>query len=315
MSSCAAPRWTQLPAMPEASGGFIAGGVGDHLVIAGGTNWSNDVKHWSKATHALSRTTLKWDDTPTFAPWDLPAPLGYAVSGIHAGKMVFAGGSTGVAPSGLLGRVTFGDVSTAALPLKAVLAAGGVIGDELIVVGGCEDAAELAGLRRAAFAVNLRDGGSLRSLPDFPGQAFGTAASAVAGETLFVFGGANWDAAAGTVKNTDVAYAFEKSSNVWRRCKSLPSAVRGLSAVTLDADTIYLAGGYPSDERGFTDEAWFYHVKADTYTRAPRLPYAAMVSIVVHDGYVYCLGGEDQKKSRTDKCYRIAVADLLGKGS
>jgi len=315
LSSCVAGGWSRLPAMPEPSGGFIAAGVGDHLIIAGGTNWQNDVKQWLTTTHALSAKTLKWDDTPTFAPWPLSAPLGYAVSGVHDGKMVFAGGSTGAAPSALLGRVAFGDVATTALPLKAVLAAGGVIGDDLIIVGGCDDAAELAGLRRTAFAVNLREGGSMRSLPDFPGPGFGTAASAVVGETLFVFGGANWDKAAGAVTNTDVAYAFEKSSNSWRRCKSLPCVVRGISAVALDADTIYLGGGYPSDAVGFTNAAWCYHIKADRYTPAPPLPYAAMVSLVAHDGYVYCLGGEDKKKSRTDKCYRIAVADLLGKGS
>jgi hypothetical protein len=36
-----------------------------------------------------------------------------------------------------------------------------------------------------------------------------------------------------------------------------------------------------------------------------------MVALVVLDGYLYCLGGEDKKQSRTDACYRIRVEELL----
>jgi hypothetical protein len=36
-----------------------------------------------------------------------------------------------------------------------------------------------------------------------------------------------------------------------------------------------------------------------------------MVGIVKMDGHVYCLGGEDKKQSRTDKLFRIPVAELL----
>jgi hypothetical protein len=36
-----------------------------------------------------------------------------------------------------------------------------------------------------------------------------------------------------------------------------------------------------------------------------------MVALVVLDGYLYCLGGEDKKQSRTDACYRIGVDKLL----
>jgi hypothetical protein len=36
-----------------------------------------------------------------------------------------------------------------------------------------------------------------------------------------------------------------------------------------------------------------------------------MVSLVVCDGFLYCLGGEDRKQSRTDAAFRIPVAELL----
>ena len=311
LCSCGSSRWTKLAPMPEPSGGFVAAGVGDHLIIAGGTNWRNDEKHWLTTTHALSLETKKWDDAPTLASWNLPQPLGYAVSGEYNGKMVFAGGSTGKSPATTLGVVTFGQVSTVPMAVRKVLAAGGVVRDDLILVGGSDDAANLAGLTRSTVAVSLKAGGGVRTLPDYPGEAFGTAASAVVGETLLVFCGANWDAAKAVVKNSDSAYAFDHGSQSWQRCKDLPHAVRGISAVALDDDTVYLGGGYPNDETGFTAQGWLYHLKADTYTPAPPLPYPAMVSLVAHQGYVYCLGGEDKKKSRTNKCYRIRVAALL----
>ena len=85
-------------------------------------------------------------------------------------------------------------------------------------------------------------------------------------------------------------------------------AKRGLCAIALDEHRIYLAGGYTSD---FTADAVIYDAKSDSYTTAMPLPYAAMVSLVKLDGHVYCLGGEDKKQSRTDKFFRIPVAELL----
>jgi len=52
-------------------------------------------------------------------------------------------------------------------------------------------------------------------------------------------------------------------------------------------------------------------VKSDSYRKAIPLPYAAMVGLVKMGEHVYCLGGEDKKQSRTDKFFRIPVADLL----
>jgi hypothetical protein len=83
---------------------------------------------------------------------------------------------------------------------------------------------------------------------------------------------------------------------------------RGLTAIALDDQHIYLAGGYTDD---FTADAFIYDVKSNTYSKSKALPYAAMVSLVKLDGFVYCLGGEDKKQSRTDKFFRIPVVELL----
>jgi hypothetical protein len=78
--------------------------------------------------------------------------------------------------------------------------------------------------------------------------------------------------------------------------------------VALDERHIYLAGGYRDD---FTADAVIYDVKTDSYRKAKPLPYAAMVALVKCEGFVYCIGGEDKMKSRSDKFFRIPVSELL----
>ena len=44
---------------------------------------------------------------------------------------------------------------------------------------------------------------------------------------------------------------------------------------------------------------------------AAPLPLRALVSLVVAGEYLYCLGGEDRKKQRTDSVFRIRWKELL----
>jgi N-acetylneuraminic acid mutarotase len=155
-----------------------------------------------------------------------------------------------------------------------------------------------------------REGGTwvVSRLADRPGKGFATAASAVVGGELFVFGGLNWDEASQAVQNITASYAFDPVKNAWRTIRPLAQPARGVTAVALDSHQIYIAGGYRDD---FTADAVIYDVKADSYRKAQPLPYAAMVALVKLDGFVYCLGGEDKMKSRTDKFFRIPVEELL----
>jgi hypothetical protein len=61
----------------------------------------------------------------------------------------------------------------------------------------------------------------------------------------------------------------------------------------------------------FTAEAFIYDTAADQYTVAPPLPYRAMASLVKSGDWIYCLGGEDRKKHRTDAAFRIQWKELL----
>ena len=194
------------------------------------------------------------------------------------------------------------------LPDRLILTTGGDVKGKILVVGGTADPVTFEGISNATYAVVSGDPWSVVRLADYPGKPFATAASAVVGEELFVFGGMNYDTEGKLPVNSAEAYAFSPEKNVWRKLTPLAAPTRGLTAVTLDENHIYIAGGYRED---FTAEAVIYDVKADSYRKAIPLPYAAMVGLVKMGDHVYCLGGEDKKQSRTDKFFRIPVTELL----
>jgi len=303
-----AAEWEQLPPLPEPNGGGLCGALGTKIVLVGGTNWEGGTKNWLRAIHEYDPATRTWSKVKDLQE----GPVAYGTPLQNGANFAFIGGSDGKQAVKAVAIVD--GIKTALQPVKdlpsaMVLAAGGSIGGEFIIVGGTDDAANVAGVQSMTHAVMVIDGHwQVRRLADFPGKPFISAGAAVVSDELCVFGGLNWDEPTKEIQNTQSAQAFSLAKNAWRSLRPLPAAVRGLSAVALDGRHIYLAGGYAEE---FRTEAFIYDVKADSYTPAKPLPYAAMVSLVVCEGHVYCLGGEDKKQSRTDKFFRIPVAELL----
>ncbi|MBN8420480.1 MAG: hypothetical protein J0L73_16290 [Verrucomicrobia bacterium] len=301
-----AEGWEPLPPLPEPNGGFILGVQNEKIAIVGGTNWEGGKKHWLTAIHAFDPATGRWAKLR-----DLDHPVAYGTALQNGAAFAFLGGTDGSQSLRVLACIA-GDkthVQISSLPSSVVLSAGGDVAGRYVVAGGTDDAANLAGLQRSVHAVEwIKGAWQVKTMADFPGKPFAVAASAVVGSELFIFGGMNYDSAASAPVNSTEAYAFAPEKNTWRKLKPLAVAVRGMTAVKLDGQHIYLAGGYTSD---FTADAVIYDVKSDSYSKAKPLPYAAMIGLVKLDGYVYCLGGEDKKQSRTDKFFRIPVAELL----
>lgn len=305
--SADAANWEELPPLPVPNGGGICGTVGSRIVMIGGTNWEGGQKNWLRSIFEYDPDRRAWSRAD-----DLPKPIAYGVGIWTVGGIGFLGGSDGSQPVKAL--VTMHGTRPASqpiadLPSSIVLAAGGSIGRQHVIVGGTHDAANVEGAQRTTHVVELLNGQwTVTRRADHPGHPFVTAASAVAGEELFVFGGAHWDAERKGVVNTTEAFAFSPAKNEWRALQPLPIATRGVSAVALDARRIYLAGGFTD---AFTAEAWIYDVATDRYHRATPLPVTGMVSLVCAGDFLYSLAGEDRMKSRTDRCFRIPVTALL----
>ena len=293
----AQPTWEQLPSLPEPNGGFVCGHEKGKIVVKGGTNWEGGKKNWLSKIHRFDPVRREWESS------FFSGPLAYAV-GIQNGDdhLLDMGGTNGEEPQSIhKGRK---QVVLSVGAAMVILQEGNRV-PCFVICGGTDDPANLAGVTSETHATN--SGGTFK-LADYPGKPFATAASAVVREELFVFGGMNYDAEAKLPVNSAEAYAFSPEKNVWRKLASLAAPTRGLTAVTLDDGHIYIAGGYRED---FTAEAVIYDVKADRYRKAVPLPCAAMVGLVKMGDHVYCLGGEDKKQSRTDKFFRIPVAELL----
>lgn len=306
--SAPAADWEALPPLPEPNGGALCGSVGGKIVLVGGTHWEGGTKNWLRAIHEFDPMRKIWRKVK-----DLEAgPVAYGIPMQEASRFSFVGGSDGTRAwkaFAFVDGLTTELQPVPDLPSSVVLSGGGVVGGKYLVVGGTEDTANVASVQRSTHSVEWSDGRwTVTKLADYPGRAFAVAASAVVGEELYLFGGMNYDTASSGVVNSTSCYAFSPTKNSWRQTKSLAVANRGLAGIALDEQHIYLAGGYTGT---FTTEAFIYDVKTDVYRSAEPLPYPAMVSLVRSGGYVYCLGGEDKMKSRTDKFFRVPIAELL----
>jgi N-acetylneuraminic acid mutarotase len=307
IASMQAADWEELPPLPEPNGGALCGVVDSRIVVVGGTNWEGGTKNWLRSIHEYDPARRAWTKRP-----DLPTgPVAYGVSIQDGGAFRFIGGSDGKKALKTIATIDGSGVhfeSVPELPSALVLAGGGAIGGSYVIVGGTDDAANVRGLQRTTHVLELiGPRWIVKRMADYPGKPVALLASAVIGDELFVFGGMN-AGPADTVVNTNDAFAFSAAKNSWRKLRPLAAATRGLSSVSLDDQSIYLAGGF-TDE--FRTEAFLYDTKADAYRSAKPLPYAAMVTLVSSGDYLYCLGGEDKMKSRTNKFFRLAVAELL----
>jgi N-acetylneuraminic acid mutarotase len=300
-----AHSWQMLTPLPAPNGGFISGEVDGKIVVLGGTNWEGGKKNWLNTVYQFDPATSAWS---TLEP--LTTPLAYGIGANVNGVFVVVGGTTGLEPWRGVVRVGNGRLTSSAEggpSMPAVLSAGGAIAGELIVAGGTDDAANVKGLSRAAAALDLKTGRT-RVLPEFPGLGFGTAACVAVGGELFIFAGANWNVSANKVKNSVEAWAFSAARGAWRHLKPYPISARGVTAVALDEHRIYLAGGFVTED--FTDHAFIYNIVTDSYTPAAVLPYKGQVGLVRCGEYVYCIGGEDRMKHRSDAVFRIKGTDL-----
>lgn len=301
------PAWERVAALPVANGGFLSGVVDGNLIVAGGTAWDGDTKLWLDQIWSYDPARNAWQNTGS-----LPAPVAYPSSGYNRSAVWFTGGSSGAETHRALWKLGPKATLEKVAPLDhgAVYTASALIGSTLYVVGGTDDQARLDRLTNAFVAIDVTTGATT-VLANYPETTLTTATAAAVGNQLFVFGGARWDSAAKAVANHSSAYSYSPDTRRWEPLPPLPFAVRGLTAAALDSNHILIAGGYRNAELGFVADAFIFNVTTQTYAPTLPLPYAAMVSLVRNGEWLYCIGGEDRMRHRSDAVFRIRWQDLL----
>lgn len=295
-------QWQPLPPLPAPNGGCTCAVLDGRILIAGGTNWEGGRKHWLREVHAYEPKSGQWQSLPP-----LPAAQAYGLGASVGAEVWMLGGSDGSQALTSLMRLGARGIEVKPLadaPKAMVLLSGAALAGDLYFAGGSDDAANLEGLSAAALVLHE---GRLQRLPDVPCGPLAVAASAAAGGQWMLFGGMQYDAAAKVPVNSARAFSYSPRLKAWRGLADLPTPTRGLSALALDDERVYLAGGF---NEGFSAQAWIYHLKSNRYAAAKALPYAAMVGLVLCEGQVYCIGGEDKMKSRSNQFWRIAVEEL-----
>lgn len=297
--------WEKLPPLPEPAAGFMAASVNGKIIVTGGTNWRDGTKRWLDIVWLFDPAKNEWSAGPA-----LPHPVAYASFAGDGRRLYFAGGADGKAGCREVYALDAGLKLTKIgdLPQPVVFGGASLHDGVLRVFGGTPDPDDWAKVGTQLHGVKVADGSisqlaSLKALP----HGIGIPAVAATGGRLYAFTGA-WLNEKQEVSNLAHAFAYDVAANSWRALEPYPLAARAVFAVTLDEDHLYLAGGYGDD---FLSTAYVYHISANRYTPSVPLPLAAGTCLVKCGQHVYLLGGEDQKKHRTDACWRIPVADLL----
>jgi N-acetylneuraminic acid mutarotase len=301
-----AATWERRAPLPVPNGGFIAAALGNRLVVAGGTTWEGETKRWLDRIWTYDPAADRWSEAGGLA-----GAVAYPVSAQTGDTLWWAGGSGGAEAHRALWTLG-SDLRPRLVSRLAegfVYAAGAAVGLDLHVIGGTDDQAALDRSTRRFRSLDLGNG-RITELPPYPESGFIIGTAAAVGGRIFVFGGARWDEGARTVVNHAGVHAFETANRRWSALPSLPRANRGLTAVVLDPRRIYLAGGYVSDEVGFTPDAFIFDPEKPAYHPATPLPYAGMVTLVRSGEWVYCLGGEDRKRHRSAAVHRFRAAEL-----
>jgi N-acetylneuraminic acid mutarotase len=310
LTTVAAPAaWERLAPLPVPNGGFIGAASGDGIIALGGVTWKGDTKIWLNGMWSYDPGRNAWREIG-----NLPVPLAYSVSGSDGTTVWFAGGSSGDSSQRSLWRIAPGQPPRVAAPIESALvyAAGGLIGTTLYAAGGTDDQAAIERITNRFVGIDIRTGQTTR-LADYPEASLTTGTAAAVGGKLYVFGGARWDPVAKAVVNHASAHVFSPDTNRWERLPPLPHPGRGYTAVALDARRILIAGGYRNDEVEFVSDAYVFDTQARTFTPTLPLPYAAMVTLIRNGEWLYCLGGEDRKRHRTDAVFRIRWQELLSR--
>ena len=311
-----ASPWQKLANLPRAVGGHSLISSNNKLFVAGGSYFSNDEKRFSKTIYSYDEGNDEWNIISNSSNHTIPAyttPVNVGKTNESNDSLLIGGLLQNAGNLSALKISSTGNITELPwqLPHERIYAAGAAFDGEVVLTGGATSGSDLSTILSDTIAINPNDG-TIRQLPSAPTEASCLAACTANDSTLFIFGGATWRS--GNVTNKRESFAFGVKTERWKALSCYPIPVRGAAAVLLDPQTIYIAGGYDDDLNNFTDAAYFYHIREDRFEPAPPIPYSAMAGITRCGNLIYCVGGEDRAKHRSNAAYKISINGLITHG-
>ncbi len=278
--------WEKLAPLPDAHGvaGAYAGTVGDALLVAGGANFPRGFvpggagKTWHDTVWILPSPSAEW-----ITAGKLPRPLGYGVSVSHRGSVVCAGGSDAAGHHADVFRLAWRDGALTteklpALPTPLALAAGALVGDTLVVSGGCPEPGEKA-VSADTWALDLAaPDATWTKLAPLPSDPRFLATAASDGRDFFLFGGASLTPDGDKPKRVyrRDAWKLSLNGNTWKPLAPLPAPVvaapspaprLGGAFHVIGGDDGSLVGFAPVEKHpGFPGTIFAYDVERNSWT-------------------------------------------------
>ncbi|MBL8173824.1 MAG: hypothetical protein JNK48_04095 [Bryobacterales bacterium] len=295
-------NWIEKAPLPKAQAGGAVALFHGTMVIAGGTNWENDVKHWLRDVQLYDTAADRWRQGPP-----LPEAMGYGPYTQSAAGLAIYGGSDGVTASRKIFTLDDGMKKwrqEGETPAVVLLGHAARIGSTVFLIGGCEDVADLTRCSEAVW--KREDGGAWQRAGSIPNGPVALGATAVLDGRIFLFGGCSMPG--GKLRNHSEAWMFEPATGKWKALKGLPSANRGLTAVGGNG-RVYLFGGYT--ESGFSAAVYSYNPADDSYAVAPDMPLATVgLQFVEQGGRLWGAGGEHKMRARSARAFSAALPPL-----
>jgi N-acetylneuraminic acid mutarotase len=283
------------------------------------------IKQWLPRVQVLHAGQGNWDRLA-----DYPVPVDYALVAWLPPRLYVVGGQNADGKltetrSLSLENPTAGWQPGPRLPRPLSRLRGGTWGNTIVAITdepvGVDDARA-----RGPVVITLdttAPDASWKEISTVPQPQVGYRAAAVAGDKLFLFGGAS-PVGADQLQLTDKVWSYSLPTGEWSACARLPSPIRDATAVRLDDRHIALAGGVEEAVNSasapnrtarilLSTRCLIYDLLEDSFRETEPLRLAtADHGLAVLGKRLYVVGGEDSPyRTRTDLVQRCDLQTLL----
>ena len=285
--------WQSLAPLPEPRAALLHAVVEGRLLAAGGTQWQDGQKLWSRRCDFFDPQTNTWSPG---AP--LPMPRADSATVEVGGDTFFLGGTSD-------GRVlddviVFDGMNWRSkpemrLPAPRSYAQAAFVKRRVYLFGGLEKAGDIASARSDVWMWNLdRPNDGWTRVSQIPEPARSNYGFGVLDGKAYLFGGVS--PTANGFHNLAESWSYDFGRNEWTALPDVPVATRAWAAVAVQ-NSILLLGGYTDR---FVDTVLNFSPRSKKMQHSGRLPHGLADARFLQIGErLYVTGGESGMKVRS----------------